>query len=66
MNEHVYSKDSEESQSDQKFEKKNSPTFGNVAKTVANLQKLKLKAENRCIKMCFETAYRKRYFNKKA
>ncbi len=35
-------------QSDQKFEKKH-PIFGNVAKTVAKLQKLKLKVKNSCI-----------------
>ncbi len=38
------------SQSEQKFEKK-CPIFRNVAKTVAKLQKLKLKVENSCIKM---------------
>jgi hypothetical protein len=37
-------------QSDQKFEK-NCPIFGNVAKTVAKLQKLKLKVKNSFIKM---------------
>jgi hypothetical protein len=37
-------------QSDQKFEK-NRPIFGNVAKTVAKLQKVKLKVENSCIKL---------------
>ncbi len=36
-------------QSDQKFEK-NCPVFGNVAKTVAKLQKLKLKVKNSCVK----------------
>jgi hypothetical protein len=38
------------SQSDQRFEK-NLPILGNVAKTIAKLQKLKLKVENSCIKM---------------
>jgi hypothetical protein len=37
-------------QSDQKFEKSR-PIFGNVAKTVAKLQKLKLKVENSCIQL---------------
>ncbi len=37
-------------QSDQKFEK-NRPIFGNVAKTVAKLQKLQLTVKNRCIKI---------------
>jgi hypothetical protein len=37
-------------QSDQKFEK-NRPIFGNVAKTVAKLQKLKLKVKNSCSKL---------------
>jgi hypothetical protein len=37
-------------QSDQKFEK-NCPIFGNVAKTVTKLQKLKLTVKNSCIKM---------------
>jgi hypothetical protein len=31
--------------------KKNHPIFGNVAQTVAKLQKLKLKVENSCIKL---------------
>ncbi len=31
--------------------KKNCPIFGNVAKTIAKLLKLKLKVENSCIKM---------------
>jgi hypothetical protein len=33
------------------LKKKNHPIFGNVAKTIAKLQKLKLKVENCCIKM---------------
>jgi hypothetical protein len=37
-------------QSGQKFEK-NHPIFRNVAKTIAKLQKLKLKVKNSCIKM---------------
>jgi hypothetical protein len=37
-------------QSDQKFEK-NCPIFSNVAKTVAKLQKLKLKVKNSYIKL---------------
>jgi hypothetical protein len=37
-------------QSDQKFGKK-CPIFGNVAKVVAKLQKLKLKVKNSCIKL---------------
>jgi hypothetical protein len=47
---------------------KNQPILGNVAKTVAKLQKLKLKVKNSCIKLLlkgkisttncvFETAY---------
>ncbi len=39
--------------SDQKFEK-NCPIFGNVAKTIAKLQKLKLKVENSCIKILLD------------
>ncbi len=37
-------------QSDQMFEK-NRPIFGNVAKTVAKLQKLELKVKHGCIKL---------------
>jgi hypothetical protein len=37
-------------QCDRKFAK-NRPIFGNVTKTVAKLQKLKLKDKNSCIKM---------------
>jgi hypothetical protein len=37
-------------QSDQKFAK-NCPILGNVTKTVAKLQKLKLKVKNSCIKL---------------
>ncbi len=37
-------------QSDQKFAK-NHPIIRNVTKTVAKLQKLKLKVKNSCIKM---------------
>ncbi len=33
--------------------KKNRPIFRNVAKTIAKLQKLKLKVENSCIKLLF-------------
>ncbi len=39
-------------QSEQKFEK-NCPILGNVSKTIAKLQKLKLKVENSCIKNAF-------------
>ncbi len=51
-------------QSDQKFEK-NCPIFGNVAKTVAKLQKLKLKVKNSFIKMLLNVIINKtNYFLK--